>query len=162
MCCSTGNPGGCETNSVGYKLACQGCLMAGRSAEYDGEAARNCFTRGLEHQGGVRNEREESPLWKHCQLVHGGEKQIFSMVVTGSFHSCLERQINEAVRITSSKADIVMNSKSEFHQAPIVRVVATNGLQMEQGEEQGWIAVRGRGGGGRPARGQQRRRNGGD
>ena len=162
MCCSTGNPGGCETNSVGYKLACQGCLMAGRSAEYDGEAARNCFTRGLEHQGGVRNEREESPLWKHCQLVHGGEKQIFSMIVTGSFHSCLERQINEAVRITSSKADIVMNSKSEFHQAPIVRVVTTNGLQMEQGEEQGWIAVRGRGGGGRQARGQQRRRNGGD
>ena len=162
MCCSTGNPGGCETNSVGYKLVCQGCLMAGRSAEYHGEAARNCYSRGLEHQDGESNEREDSPLWKHCQLVHGGEKQTFSMVVTGSFHSCLERQINEAVRITSSKADIVMNSKSEFHQAPIVRVVATNGLQMEQGEQQGWVAVRGRGGGGRPGRGQQRRRNGGD
>ena len=136
--------------------------MAGRRAEYDGEAARNCYSRGLEHQDGVSNEREESPLWKHCQLIHGGEKQTFSMVVTGSFHSCLERQINEAVRITSSKADIVMNSKSEFHQAPIVRVVATNGLQMEQGEQQGWVAVGGRGGGGRPGRGQQRRRNGGD
>ena len=32
-----------------------------------------------------------------------------------------------------------MNSKSKFHQASIVRVVATNGLQTEQGEDQvGW------------------------
>ena len=36
-----------------------------------------------------------------------------------SFSSCLARQINEAVRITSSSATIIMNSKSEFHQAPI-------------------------------------------
>ena len=63
----------------------------------------------------MRNEREESPLWKHCQLAHNGEKQEFSMEVVGSFHSCLERQINEAVRITSSQADFIMNSKSEFH-----------------------------------------------
>ena len=61
--------------------------------------------------------------------------------------SCLERQINEAVRITSSKADFVLNSRSEFHQAPIVRLVATNGLQAEQGEEQGWVPVPARGGG---------------
>ena len=32
-----------------------------------------------------------------------------------------------------------MNSKSEFHQASIVRVVATNGLQTEQGEDKGWV-----------------------
>ena len=47
----------------------------------------------------MRNEREESPLWKHCNLAHNGEKQDFSMEVVGSFQSCLERQINEAVRI---------------------------------------------------------------
>ena len=44
-----------------------------------------------------------------------------------------------------------MNSKSEFHQASIVRVVATNGLQTEQGEDQGWVAVGDRGGGRRIA-----------
>ena len=48
---------------------------------------------------------------------------------------------------TSSKADFVLNSRSEFHQAPIVRLVATNGLQAEQGEEQGWVPVPARGGG---------------
>ena len=44
--------------------------------------------------------------------------------------------VNEAVRITSSKVDIVMNSKSEFHQAPIVRVTVAAGLEREQGEEE--------------------------
>ena len=29
---------------------------------------------------------------------------------------------------TSSKADFVLSSRSEFHQAPIVRFVATNAL----------------------------------
>ena len=105
--------------------------MVGKQTEYEGESARNAFSRGLEHLEGLRNEREDSPLWKHCQLEHNGEKQTFSMEVVGSFHSCLERQINEAVRITSSKADFVLKSKSEFHQAQIVRLVASNGLQAE-------------------------------
>ena len=34
-----------------------------------------------------------------------------------------------------SEAECVMNSKSEFHQSPLVRVVAVTGLQEEQGEE---------------------------
>ena len=68
------------------------------------------------------------------------------------FQSCLERQINEAVRISSNTADHILNSKSEFHQAPIVRLVTTNGLQTEQGEEE--VVVRGRGGGRRAERGQ--------
>ena len=67
------------------------------------------------------------------------------MMVLKSFNSCLERQTNEAVRITSSKAEVILNSKSEFHQAPIRRVVASAGLQALQGEEQGWVAVRRRG-----------------
>ena len=33
------------------------------------------------------------------------------------------RQINEVVRKTSSSATIIMNSKSEFHLAPIVGVL---------------------------------------
>ena len=157
MCCSSGNEGGCETNSIGYRIVCQGCLIAGKQTEYEGESTRNAFSRGLEHCEALRNEREDSPLWKHCQLAHNGEKQVFSMEVTGSFQSCLERKINEAVRITSNKADFIMNSKTEFHQAPMVRVVTTNDLQVEQGEDHGWIAVGDRGAGCRAVgRGQWR------
>ena len=60
MCCSSGNEGGCETNSVGYRIVCQGCLLAGKQTEYKGESARNAFSRGLEHLEGLRNEREDS------------------------------------------------------------------------------------------------------
>ena len=57
------------------------------------------------------------------------------------FLSCLERQINEAVRITSTQADFIMNSKSEFHQATTVRVLTTNAMASKQSKEKtkvGW------------------------
>ena len=94
-------------------------------------------------------------------LEHGGEKADFSMKALRSFQSCLARQVNEAVRIEMSMADCMMNSKSEFHQAPLVRVVPVMGLREEQGvEEQGGGVqggVRGSRGGG--ARGTGRGRS---
>ena len=106
--------------------------------EYEGETAYNGFTRGLEHEACQRQRDESNALWKHCELEHGGQRANFSMRVLGSFSGCLERQVNEAVRIGSSKADSIMNSKAEFHQAPLVRVVTVVGLEEEQGErEQG-------------------------
>ena len=85
------------------------------------------------------------------------------------------RQVNEAVRIETCQADILMNSKAEFHQAPLLRVVSTSGLCEEQ-EDQVVLrqgrggavrggAMRGGGGPGRPLRGgaggQGRQRGGG-
>ena len=64
-----------------------------------------------------------------------GVKQAFYIEALRGFNSCLQRQVNEAVQITSSKVDIVINSKSEFHQAPIVWVTVATGLELEQGEE---------------------------
>ena len=58
------------------------------------------------------------------------------MRALGSYQSCLVRQVNEAVRIGSSKAESIMNSKAEFHQAPLVRVVTVVGLEEEQGERE--------------------------
>ena len=71
-------------------------------------------------------------MWKHCVVQHGGVEAEFEMNILRSFNSCLERQVNKAVRIIINKADIIMNSKSEFRQAPIIRVVPTTGLQEEQ------------------------------
>ena len=78
------------------------------------------------------------------------------MTVLNSFKSCLERQRYEAVRITSSKAELVLNSKTEFHQAPIRRLVTTSGLQALQGEEEGWVPVRAARGARATARGASR------
>ena len=49
MCCSTGNPGGCERNSIGYRISCECCQKAGVLAEYEGESGRNAYSQGLEH-----------------------------------------------------------------------------------------------------------------
>ena len=70
---------------------------------------------------------------RKCLLEHEGQLAEFSMKQTNVFGSCLVRQVNEAVRIEMSKVDYVMNSKSEFHQAPLVRVVPVNSLVEEQG-----------------------------
>ena len=129
---------------------------------YEGETGSNCYSRGLEHQNGLRNEQQENPLWKHCTLEHGGEKVDFTMTALRSFRSCLKRQVNEAVRISSSQADILLNSKSEFHQAPLTRLVAFTGLHGDQGEDQAGQAFPGDGGAGAVGRARAGRRNEGE
>ena len=144
--------GKCEKNGVGYELKCEKCWKTKRKTVYEGETGRNGFTRGAEHLASLRLESEDHPLWKHCLLEHDGSKVNFSMKVCGSFQSCIVRQVNEPVRMLRAKADCLMNSKSEFHQAPLVRVVAFTGLQEEQGEGDGDTL------GGRRAGEQQERR----
>merc|ERR1719319_56324 len=124
--CTTGG-GKCEENGSSYRTQCETCWLAGKTAFYDGETGRNAHTRGSEHQAALRLENEESPLWKHCVLEHQGVKADFSMRALRSYSSCLVRQVNEAVRIEMSTADFLLNSKSEFHQAPLVRVVPVVG-----------------------------------
>ena len=124
--------------------------MAGRSTKYEGESGSNGYCRGKEQWSWLRLEQEDNALWKHCTVEHDGEHVEFSMEVLQSFHSSMARQVNEGVRIKRSEADCLMNSKSEFHQHPVVRVVPMRGLQQEQGEV---VADQQRRGGGR-GRGQ--------
>ena len=136
LVCKGGKPGNCEKNNSAYRIRCNVCKITHKIVDYEGETGCNPYSRGLEHQDGLRNEQEDNPLWKHCTLEHGGEKVDFTMTALGSFRSCLKRQVNESVRISSSQADILLNSKSEFHQAPLTRLVAFTGLHGDQGEDQ--------------------------
>ena len=102
-------------------------------------------------------------MWKHCVVQHEGRKAEFEMKMLRTFNSCLDRQVNEAVRIIITKADIVLNSKSEFRQAPIIRVVPTTGLQEEQEGSRSHSWGRGQGVGARSlARSRGFRGRGGD
>ena len=102
----------------------------------EGESRRNSYSRGLEHQQNLQDEKEDSPLWKHCSLEHNNEKVGFSMKTLKGYKSCLDRQVNESVRVTSSRAHTLQNSMNEFHETPIIRVVAASGLHGDQGESQ--------------------------
>ena len=63
---------------------------------------------------------------------HSSQEADFYMVIIQSHSSCLSKQLHEVVMISRTEAEFIINSKSEFHQAPLVRVVATTGLQEEQ------------------------------
>ena len=52
-------------HGVTYEFECQGC-----ENRYIGETARNAYTRGTEHAGGLENRDEKSALWKHCVEKH--------------------------------------------------------------------------------------------
>jgi hypothetical protein len=158
--------GDCEKNSVTYKITCQTCLLDGKKTSYEGETGRNAFTRGVEHQQGLHSKSENSALWKHCVLEPDSQEAEFIMEIIQCHSTCLSRQVHEAVRILRTDAEIILNSKSEFHQTPLVRVVATNGLQEEQtsAASQGLGAAAGsssqgrRGRGGRGGKGRAIRR----
>ena len=67
-------------------------------------------------------------MFKHAQTHHGGRRNVeFSMKIVKTFGDPLSRQVNEGVRISRSGADILLNSKSEWHGPPTVRLVAETG-----------------------------------
>ena len=127
--------------------------------EYEGETARNPYTRGIEHTRDLENKNVKSPLWKHCTFHYGGRKVSFKMDALRIFKYPMVRQVNEGARVRLTKADICMNSKSEFHQPGIVRVVAVRGNLNE--EQTGIFPQDGQGGGARGrGRGSTRGRRG--
>ena len=81
---------------------------------YDGESGRNGYARGLEYLQGLRTRSLKSPSWKRCILEHGGNEDLFKMEVVTSHSTCLDRQVNEMVKIGSTTAEVVLNSKSDF------------------------------------------------
>ena len=76
------------------------------------------------------------------QCLHDREKVQLQMKAVRSLKSCLTRQVNEPVRILSSKADMLLNFKNEFHQAPLTRLVAVTGLQGSQEENESSACLR--------------------
>ena len=63
--------------------------------------------------------------------------QKSTLIFNTQFSSALLRQVNEAFIIIIAKAECILNSKSEWHQAPLVRIVPMSGLQEDQGAGRG-------------------------
>ena len=126
--CQSGG-GKCEKNGTGYRIVCLTCKEAGKISEYEGETGSNGYTRGVEHLSALRLEDEENAPWKHCQIYHNGTQAEFSITVLKVHRTSMVRQINEAVRIIISKAECILNSKSEWNKAPLVRIIPMFGLQ---------------------------------
>ena len=137
----------CVKRSVGYEGQCARCPT--RFA-YIGESSRTAYTRIREHladyraaaaaqlpalpapqwqgQDGVKKKDVKSWMWEHCREHHegyvGGDGGMSDYVfkVTGQFRKCLDRQIDEGLRITEceSKGGRLLNSKNEYFTPKIV------------------------------------------
>ena len=58
LVCKQAGKGPCNAHGVTYEIECQGW-----ENKYIGETARNAYTRGTEHAGGLENRDEKSALW---------------------------------------------------------------------------------------------------
>ena len=114
-------PGGgklCHKGNVCYIMDCK---IDGCDAVYDGESHRNAYTRGREHMQKYERKDESSFIYKHQVEQHNSQPANFGMRVARSFKDPLSRQVTEAIMIKNHKGTL-LNSKAEFHQAPLVRV----------------------------------------
>ena len=112
----------CTAHNVGYRFKCTECDFT-----YEGETHRRISVRSGEHSDQLRNESNNSALWKHILNHHpmGGHNVKFKLSVTGQFFDPLSRQADESQRIQNARGKL-MNSKAEFNAPKIKRIVVKN------------------------------------
>ena len=122
MVCKNGGKGDCRRENVTYKISCNRCEKI-----YIGETSKNAFTRGQQHTQQLQNKDKQSVLNRHLQLDHREETEIpqFKMTVLKSHRSALDRQITEAIKISRTQRNKLMNNKTEWGHNKIVRMGMT-------------------------------------
>ena len=95
---------------------------------YVGETSKSLFERGKQHWKDLGAKQEDSHIYKHHQVHHGGRGEpTFHLRPVRFFKSALTRQIVEAVLIQRWGGDTVLNSKSEFNRSKIGRLTLGEG-----------------------------------
>ena len=96
--------------------------------KYCGEAGRNGYCRGLDHEGGYRRRTEGNPLWKHAVDRHNGSQEVaYQMKVLNTFgRDNMKRKVDKALRITRHDG-VKLNSKKEYRQPSLPRLEIQRG-----------------------------------
>ena len=146
------------------------------TAVYFGETGDSGYTRTSQHRYLIEKKDRTNAFADHLFEHHRdreGDIHAYRFKVVRTFRKSLVRQIWEAVAIHGSDATIVLNSRSEWEQPSVARVVITRELPErveggggERGRGTGrgrgiGQAGRGRGGAGRGGEGAGRRGEGG-
>ena len=115
----------CRDTGITYKIECLGDCQEKFviKYKYDGQTGQNGFTHKNKHKSDYDNQKEDSPLWKHCVNVHNGERQNFQMTIIDKCRGdATKRQILEAIHIQRAPENTSMNSRSEWNTAKIPRI----------------------------------------
>ena len=105
------------------------------TAVYFGESGDSGYVRAGMHRTSIVRKDTGNAFAKHLAEEHPerqGDVAAFKFTVLKTFRKSLYRQVAEAVKIYGSQATIVLNSKAEWHQPSIDRVVVTRDLPERQ------------------------------
>ena len=115
-----------------YSCCCLTCRQATEAKEswYHGRSARTLYTRQSEHSAGFDAGKTDNALFKHAQLHHPGSVPEFQFQTEKFFPDATSAQIYEGVSINHSPSaeGYLMNSKAEYQQGEVARVVIVRGL----------------------------------
>ena len=129
----------CRRNCICYRVTCLLCLQAGRPADvtnylncacYYGQSGKNMHCRSKEHVSKFNSKSEkiraESAFYKHLVNSHGGKSDdkafsdYFEIKILKAYKKPFTMLVEEGTYISSHKGEL-LNSKSEWHQAKIIR-----------------------------------------
>ena len=142
--------------STVYRGACKLCGEVEETAEYWGESAFCGSCRARQHHEDVEGKKESNAFFKHLQIFHPeneGGIENFDIRVQSVHKKSLTRQKTEAVKIQSSTADHLLNSKAEHRQPALLRV------RMTRENDDNNMPRQGGGGGGAQQAARRRRGN---
>ena len=117
--------GRCDAAQVTNRIDCQDCKEKGVKASYWGETAASAAVRSSWHLSSMASMAEDSALLKHTISHHQGIHPRYLYIILESFKSAMKHQITESVHIDTAQVDILMNSKAEFHQPAVTRIITT-------------------------------------
>ena len=134
MSCHKVRPGG-----MVYSCYCDTCLQGrGEDGEdpapveswYHGETSRTLYSRQKEHVTGLASKKENNALYKHKELHHSSGNPKFVFQAEKFINEPVSKQIFEGCSINHSPSSpgFLMNSKAEFRQGDVARVVIVRGL----------------------------------
>ena len=116
-----------------YRGTCKFCAALGRSTVYHGESGYNGYTRLGDHGGDIRTGGLSNAFAKHLLGDHPESSALevqnaINFEILRTFEKPLKRQVAEAVAIQNCKADLVLNSKAEWEQPAVERLIVTREL----------------------------------
>ena len=128
----------CRRNCICYEITCLLCLKDGKegnfATSYFGENGKNMHCRAREHiskfNSKSRKLQQESAFLKHLENSHGGRSktkafsEYFDITILKAYRKPFTKSVEEGTFIASHKGDL-LNSKSEWHQAKIIRTTTT-------------------------------------
>jgi hypothetical protein len=129
----------CHRSSSGgmvYNCVCRTCQIRGeedgqpRLSFYHGRTSRCLYTRQKEHLSGLASKKEDNALWRHKEIFHETEECQFEFTAEKFFRDAASHQIYEGVAINRSPSTpgYLMNSRAEYEQGQVARLVVAHGL----------------------------------